>query len=94
MIRVDGQGTLEASLGGDPIPLCPEHHLSQRHLCVGAFIVQRKRAKRSGFSLAERFDEDVAIDRLRNLRDRQAGVCGGVRWIDHRRGLKRRHRVG
>ena len=48
--------------------LCDEHHLSQRHLCVGAFIVQRKRAKRSGFRFAERFDEQVAIGRLRNLR--------------------------
>ena len=56
VIRVDGQGALEASLGGDPIPLAEEHHLSQRHLCVGALIVQRKRAKRGGFGLAERFE--------------------------------------
>ena len=28
VIRVDGQGTLEASLCGDPIPVCKEHHLS------------------------------------------------------------------
>ena len=88
VIRVDGQGALEASLGGDPIPLCNEHHLSQRRLCVGAFIVQRQRAKRSGFRLTERFDEHIAIGRLRKLRECQAGVCGGGRWIDHCRGLK------
>jgi hypothetical protein len=57
VIRVDGQGALEASLGGDPIPPCHEHHLSQCHLCVGAFTVQHNRAKRSGFRLAVRFDE-------------------------------------
>ena len=94
VIRVDGQGALEAALGGDPIPLCHEHHQSQRRLCVGAFMVQRNRAKRCGFSLAERFDEHVAIGRLINLRVRQASVCGGERWIDHRRGLKRRDGVG
>src|SRR4029450_11318003 len=51
VIRVDGEGALEASLGGNPIPLCKEHHLSQRNLCVGAFMVQGKCAKRSSFGL-------------------------------------------
>src|SRR5205814_4644323 len=32
VIRVDGQGALEASFGGDPLPVAEEHHLSQRHL--------------------------------------------------------------
>jgi hypothetical protein len=48
-------------------------------LCVGALIVQRNSAKRSGFGLAVRFDEHVAIGRLPKLRERQAGV---ICWMD------------
>ena len=95
VIRVDGQGALEAPLGGEPIPFSQKHDLPQRHLCVGTLIIQCKRAKRGSFGVGKRLDvRPGPKSRLCQLRKREAGVCGGVTWIDRRCGRERRHRVG
>ena len=95
VIRVDGEGALEAALRRGPIPFTEEHHLPQRNLCVGASIIQGKRAQRGGPGLPERFEvRQVANRRLCHARQRQTGVCRGVGWIDLCCRQKRRYGVG